>query len=98
MMLERGGDYMGQAIIYIYTTPTCDDCRALKNYLSEDEIPYQEFDVSKSSRLKDQLFQETGSRIVPGIIIERKTFLGNKKRSIFTGFKRNREEIIRLIR
>ncbi len=88
---------MPQKLIQIYTHPTCEDSQALKQFLSEGEVPYNEVDVTESLERRNQLKQETGNEITPGIVVETKNLFGKKKRNTFSGYGVNKGNINRLL-
>lgn len=88
---------MPQKFIHIYTHPACEDSQALKQFLSEGEVPYNEVDVTESMERRNQLMNETGNEITPGIIVETKNLFGKKKRNTFSGYNVNKGNINRLL-
>lgn len=82
----------------LYTHPLCSDCKESKAYLNEQNVAYTEYDVSLAPEKEDDLKKQTGSRVVPGFVFNKKTLLGKmKKPLVFTGFERNAFEIKSLI-
>lgn len=70
--------------VEIYTTPTCPDCKAAKEFFLSHNINYIEHNIEVDSKNMDKLIEITGKHIVPTIII---------KDEIFIGFSVNREKI-----
>lgn len=70
--------------VEVFTTPTCEDCRSFKKFLSEQRIPFTEFNIADHPEHADKLFNRTGKRLVPTI------FINNQ---VFFGFVFNRQEI-----
>lgn len=69
-----------------------------KEYLSENNIIYTEYDVSENPNLEAELKERTGTRIVPGIIIHQQKLFGlMKKERLFIGFEQNKKEIVSLL-
>lgn len=85
-------------LVKIYTRPGCEDCQSLKEFLSEDQIPYSEVDITESPERLKQLELVTGAKIVPAILIEKTNMAGKKKQQVFTGFTNNREKVERIIK
>ena len=53
----------GQVIIY--TTPLCHSCHAIKEYLRERGVPFQEVDISVDEQARELLIEKTGRMVVP---------------------------------
>ena len=48
---------MPELTITIYTTPTCNKCRMLKNFLEENHVPFEEKDAGDSyNEIKNTIF------------------------------------------
>jgi len=62
--------------IKIYTTSWCGPCKMAKRLLNDKGLKFQEIDIEKIDWSRDDLFQKTGGRTVPQIIIEGKTIGG----------------------
>ncbi|WP_233095909.1 glutaredoxin family protein [Alicyclobacillus sp. SO9] len=70
----------------------------MKEFLSSHQIQYQNIDLTENPEKEADLKKKTGGRIVPGIVITKKGFLGlGKKEQHFIGFEQNKEMIERLI-
>ena len=54
--------------ILIYTTPTCPDCHALKRWLAQLGIAYEERDLT-DPRIAEEAKARTGVRVAPITII-----------------------------
>lgn len=89
---------MSKSIIYVYTSPDSVDCKRLKDFLAQEEIPYQEYDITESTKRKEELSHVTGGDTVPGILIEKTSMFGNKKRLVFNGYYNNRQKIQRSLK
>ena len=60
--------------VVIYTTPTCTYCVIIKNFLKKNNIAFEEIDVSKDEKKKQEMIEKSGQMSVPvteidGIII-----------------------------
>ena len=66
----------------IYSTPTCQHCGEVKEFLKEKGVEYEEIDVSADSAAKDDLVKRSGKRAVPQIEINGKFILGLDKKAI----------------
>lgn len=61
--------------ILIYTTPTCPDCRALKRWLVEQGIAYEERDLT-DPLIAEEAKARTGVRVAPISIVGSEIFYG----------------------
>ncbi|SDK06823.1 glutaredoxin family protein [Sediminibacillus albus] len=84
--------------VKIFTKAECPDSQSLKDFLSKDQVPYLEVDITESEEKKKQLQSATGTNIVPAIVIEQKNILGQKKNMIYNGFAVNKEKINRTLK
>lgn len=67
--------YMSAPHILIYTTPTCPDCHALKRWLSEQGLSYEERDLSEPD-IAEEAKARTGVRVAPITIVGSEIFYG----------------------
>ncbi len=72
--------------ILIYSTPYCVFCNALKEFLKEHKIGFEEIDVSKDKQALQDMVNKSGQMGVPVTDIEGK---------IVVGF--DRDQIIRIL-
>lgn len=61
--------------ILIYTTPTCPDCHALKRWLSQQGLAYEERDLT-NPEIAEEAKARTGVRVAPITIIGSEIFYG----------------------
>lgn len=63
--------------VKIYTTPTCGFCEMAKAFLSEQEIEYSAYDVSKDmDALREMIKISGGARSVPVLSICNEVMVG----------------------
>jgi glutaredoxin-like YruB-family protein len=60
--------------VVVYTTPACPYCVLVKNFLKKNNISFDEIDISKDEKKKEELIKKSGYMRVPvteidGIII-----------------------------
>ncbi|MDQ8734852.1 glutaredoxin family protein [Paenibacillus sp. LHD-38] len=60
----------------IYTIPTCSDCTFAKRYFNENNISFSEFNCENNEVYAKEVWELTGKRIVPTIVIKDKVFIG----------------------
>lgn len=65
----------GTPHLLIYTTPTCPDCHALKRWLAQQEIPYEERDLT-DPLIAEEAKTRTGVRVAPISIVGDQVFYG----------------------
>jgi len=68
--------------IKIYTTPTCAYCFALKRFLQENNIIFQEIDVASNDKAREEMLKKTNQLEVPVIEIDGKIVVGFNKEKI----------------
>lgn len=68
--------------IIVYSTPTCPYCFALKEFLKEKEIKFEEFDVSKDEKALQEMVEKSGQMGVPVIEIDGEIVIGFDKEKI----------------
>ena len=56
--------------IIIYTTSWCGPCKYAKSLLVEKGLEFQEIDIEQENMTREDLFDKTGGRTVPQIIID----------------------------
>ncbi|OAT51958.1 transcriptional regulator Spx [Providencia heimbachae] len=61
--------------VIIYTTPTCPDCRQLKEWLTKMYIPFEERDLT-DPHIMAEAKARTGVRVAPITLIGDKVFYG----------------------
>jgi len=62
--------------IKIYTTSWCGPCKMAKRLLDEKGYAYEEIDIEEKGWSREDLFNKTGGRTVPQIVIEGATIGG----------------------
>ena len=56
-------------LIKIYSTRWCPPCKSAKRLLKERRLEYEEIDIEEKGWSRDDLFELTGGRTVPQIVI-----------------------------
>jgi glutaredoxin 3 len=62
--------------IIVYTTNTCPNCVMIKNFLTEEGLPFKEINVQKDQRAANKLVTTTGHWGVPQTKINGQWVLG----------------------
>ena len=68
--------------VKVYSTKTCVYCNALKEFLNQHNIEYQNFDVGEDDRAREEMIQKTGQMGVPVIEIDDEIVIGFDKERI----------------
>lgn len=61
--------------IKIYSTPTCGDCRRLKQYLDRQGVPYTEINVDADASALEKLVSGTGHKAIPYVQVNDGRFI-----------------------
>ncbi len=65
--------------ITIYTTPTCVYCKATKAFFKENNVIYEERDVSADAQARDEMIAKSNQMGVPVIDIDGQIVTGFDK-------------------
>lgn len=68
--------------IKVYSTPTCPYCTMAKNYFKEQDIAFEDYDVSKDQAKAREMVDLSGQMGVPVIDIEGTVIVGFDKPKI----------------
>ncbi|MDI6591648.1 MAG: glutaredoxin domain-containing protein [Patescibacteria group bacterium] len=68
--------------VRVFTTISCPYCFTLKEFLKEKGIEFEEIDVSKDERAREELIKKTGKFVVPIIEIDGQIVIGFDKEKI----------------
>ena len=55
--------------VKVYTSPTCQSCKSIEEYLSSHGVEYEEVDVTKDKKALEELIEKTGKMLTPDIQI-----------------------------
>ena len=62
--------------IEIYSTPTCHFCQMTKEFLTEHNIPFTNYNVAEDLEKRKEMIQKTGQMGVPVIVIDGEIMVG----------------------
>jgi len=68
--------------VKVYSTPTCPWCIRAKQFLQENNIDFQNIDVSSNQQAVDELMQKSGQMGVPVLDIDGEIIVGFDKERI----------------
>ena len=66
----------------VYTAPGCAFCLLIENFLRQNKIAFEEIDVSKSGKAREEMIKKSGQESVPVTEINGKVIAGYKIREI----------------
>lgn len=69
-------------MVNIYTTPTCVYCQMAKEFFKENNISYQEHDVSSDAKAREEMINKSGQMGVPVIDVEGEIVIGFDKEKL----------------
>ncbi len=72
---------MGKKVT-VYSTATCPYCIRAKQFLSENNIPFENFDVSTNQEKAEEMIQKSGQMGVPVLDIGGEIIVGFDKNRI----------------
>ncbi len=62
--------------VKIYTTPTCPWCKKTKEFFKENNVEYEEVDVTANQEAQKEMMDKSGQMGVPVIEIDGKIIVG----------------------
>jgi glutaredoxin 3 len=65
--------------VSIYSTPTCHYCNLAKEYFAQNNIPFENFNVSEDANRRQEMIDRTGQMGVPVIMIDDELIVGFNK-------------------
>ena len=68
--------------VKVYSTPTCPFCTMVKNYLKQNEVSYEDIDVSKDREQAMDMIKKSGQRGVPVIDFDGEIIVGFDKKKL----------------
>jgi glutaredoxin-like YruB-family protein len=57
-------------IVKLFSTPCCPVCQTLKEFLKENEIEFEDKDVSKDNSAREEMMDRAGVISVPVLLID----------------------------
>jgi len=70
------------AKVRVFSTATCPWCVKAKAYLKQNNIEFEDIDVSKDATAAEEMMKKSGQRGVPVIEIDEKVIVGFDKGAI----------------
>jgi len=69
-------------MVKLFVTPACPYCYTLKEFLKEKGIEFEEIDVSKDEKARDEMIKKSGKLEAPVIEIDGQIVVGFDKEKI----------------
>lgn len=73
--------------VKVYSTPTCPICRALKEYLKENKVDFENVDVASDTKLAQEMIEKSGQMSVPVVEIDGTMIVGFDQEKIKEALK-----------
>ncbi len=67
---------MANKKVTIYSTPTCHYCHMAKDFFSENNIPFEDYNVQTDLAKRREMIDKSGQMGVPVIYIDNQLILG----------------------
>jgi len=68
--------------VKVYSTPTCHHCRDLKKFLDENNIEYEDIDVSADREAAKKMVEKTSQMGVPVMEVDGKFVVGFNREEV----------------
>ena len=68
--------------VKVYSTATCPYCKMAKDFLTEQNIPFQALDVGEDREAAKEMVEKSGQMSVPVIDIDGKIIVGFDRKAI----------------
>ena len=82
--------------IIIYSTEWCVPCKNAKKLLDDKKVTYKEIDIEQNEITRDDLFDITGGRTVPQILIN-DTVIGGYSELFYLNQSGKLEQLLKVI-
>jgi len=69
-------------MVKVYTTPACPYCFTLKEFLKEHNIKFEEINVSKNKKVREEMIKKSGRLEAPILEINGEIVIGFNKEKI----------------
>jgi len=69
----------GKPKVVVYSTPTCPYCHMAKDFLRQNNVKFEDVDVSKDRERVKEMIEKSGQMGVPVISVGKKIIIGFDK-------------------
>ena len=73
--------------VTVYSTPTCPWCHKAKDFLKENNVPFQDVNVASNQKAAEEMIEKSGQMGVPVIDIDGTVIVGFDKNAIKKALK-----------
>ena len=73
---------MSNKKVKLFTTPTCPYCVTLKKFLEQNDVEFEDIDVSEDEEALDEMKEKSGQTGVPVVEIGDEVIVGFEKQKI----------------
>ena len=73
--------------VTVYSTPTCPWCHKAKDFLKENDVPFQDINVAANQKAAEEMIEKSGQMGVPVIDIDGQVIVGFDKNAIKKALK-----------
>ncbi|MFH1053027.1 MAG: glutaredoxin domain-containing protein [Candidatus Woesearchaeota archaeon] len=63
-------------VVKIYSTPTCPWCVKAKEFLKDHKVDFENLDVAKDEKARNEMIEKSGQMGVPVIIVDDVVIVG----------------------
>lgn len=74
-------------VVKVYSTPTCPYCHMAKEFLKENNINFQDFNVAEDEKARNEMVEKSGQMGVPVLDIKGTVIVGFDKEAIKKALK-----------
>jgi len=71
-----------KSTVKVFSSPFCVYCSALKQFLTEHNIEFKEFDVSQDEKARDEMIEKSKQMAIPVVEINGEIIIGFDKNKI----------------
>jgi glutaredoxin 3 len=68
--------------VKVYSTSTCPYCSMAKSFLKDNDIPFEDVDVSQDTAAAQEMVQKSGQMSVPVIDVDGQIIIGFDKKAL----------------
>ncbi len=68
--------------VILYTSPTCGYCGMVKSFFEENNVKYEEYDVSVDEKKSSEMVEKSGQMGVPVVTVGEEVVIGFDKNKL----------------
>ncbi len=74
--------------VIVYSTPSCPYCTMVKDFLKKQQVPFEDYDVSRDQRRAEEMVRKSGQMGVPVTDVNGRIFVGYRPSEIESALHR----------